>query len=362
MQPILAGARRERGQTLLIFVLAISVLLGFTAMAIDVGLFFEDRRHYQNTADAAALAGVAELPKDPAAAKQKAADWIANNGVPSSEIISIEVRSTDYTNDTVFVELQGDFGWIFGRVLGKTTDKVGASAAAQVGSLSGNNDLMPWSIVYGDSLCLDVNNDPIPGATCSVKVGAGSGTTGWYGALDLDGTGGGSAEYESNIVDGTADTVYCSVGQTEPECETTDIDALDGNKVGGTGHGIDERLLAEATAGCSLDGDDVDDFNEVFTPNTSGVADYTVTCPDSPRLIIVPIVTLNGDPVKTVTLQGWALAYLESYSCVGAAQCTGAKGHWEVQITMVDAVYSQAAGFMGAFDPSASIIVRRLIE
>ena len=29
----------ERGQTLLIFVLALTVLLGFTAMAIDVGLF-----------------------------------------------------------------------------------------------------------------------------------------------------------------------------------------------------------------------------------------------------------------------------------------------------------------------------------
>ena len=48
----------ERGQTLLIFVLALTVLLGFTAMAIDVGLFYEDRRHIQNTADAAALAGV----------------------------------------------------------------------------------------------------------------------------------------------------------------------------------------------------------------------------------------------------------------------------------------------------------------
>ena len=65
--------RRERGQTLLIFVLALTVLLGFTAMAIDLGLFFEDRRHLQNTADAAALAGVAELPANPAAAKSKAA-------------------------------------------------------------------------------------------------------------------------------------------------------------------------------------------------------------------------------------------------------------------------------------------------
>ena len=58
MNMMRATTHPERGQTLLIFVLALTVLLGFTAMAIDVGLFYEDRRHMQNTADAAALAGV----------------------------------------------------------------------------------------------------------------------------------------------------------------------------------------------------------------------------------------------------------------------------------------------------------------
>jgi len=358
-----ATTQPERGQTLLIFVLALSVLLGFTAMAIDVGLFYEDRRHMQNTADAAALAGVAELPYNPAAAKIKAAEWAANNGVPSGELKSLEVRTTDFPNDTMFVELEGQFSWVFGRVLGKTTDAVGASAAARIGSISGNNDLMPWAIVFGDSLCLDpITNDPIPGMNCSVKIGAGSGITGWYGALDLDGNGGGSAEYESNIIDGTADTVYCAVGQTDPSCETTDIDALSGNKVGGTGHGIDERLAAEATPGCTKDGDDVDNFNEVFAPNTTALSQYIVVCPESPRVIIVPIVTLNGDPIKSVTIQGWALAYLNGYKCVDAVSCTGGKGHWEVDITMVDAVYSQAAGFIGAFDPLSPVAVRRLIQ
>ena len=73
MKTTQADSRREGGQTLLIFVLALTVLLGMTAMAIDVGLLFEDRRHMQNTADAAALAGVAELPGNPAAAKSQAA-------------------------------------------------------------------------------------------------------------------------------------------------------------------------------------------------------------------------------------------------------------------------------------------------
>ena len=272
----------QRGQTLIMFVLAAGVLMGFMAMAIDVGLFYEDRRHLQNTADAAALAGVAELPVNPAAAKIKAAEWAANNGVDSSEIKTIEVRTTEFPNDTLHVEIEAEFSWIFARVLGKSKDPVGASAAARIGSISGNNDLMPWALVFGDSLCLDPLNNPIPGMNCSVKVGAGSGVTGWYGALDLDGNGGGSAEYESNIIDGTADTVYCAVGQTDPACETTDIDALSGNKVGGTGHGIAARLAAEPTPGCSKDGNDVDDFNEVFAPNSTAVAQYIVVCPDEP--------------------------------------------------------------------------------
>jgi hypothetical protein len=337
--------------------------MGIAAMAIDIGMFFEDRRHFQNSADAMALAGAAELPADPSAAKQKAEEWAANNGVDSSQISSIEVRTTDTANDTLYVEVQGDFGWIFGRVLGKSTDNVGASAAAQVGSLAGGNDLMPWAIVIGNSDCLDSSGVQIPGADCAVKVGSGLGVTGWYGALDLDSNGGGSNEYESNIVDGEAETTYCAVGQTEPECETTEVLALSGNKVGGTGQGITTRLSGEPTTGCSTDGDGTDDFGEVFVPNTSGSGSmYSVACPESPRLIIVPIVTLNGDPVKSVTIEGWALAYLDGYSCVGDGNCSGGKGHWEVKVTMVDAVYSQAAGFIGAFDPTAAVTVRRLIQ
>jgi hypothetical protein len=351
----------QRGQTLIMFVLAATVLLGFTAMAIDIGLFYEDRRHLQNAADAAALAGVSELPTDPSAAVSRAVEWASKHGIDAANV-KTEVRTTQYPNDTMYVETSGTFSWVFGRVLGQTTSAVSADAAAQVGSLAGGNDLMPWAIVIGDSACLDASGVQIPGADCSVKVGAGSSITGWYGALDLDANGGGSHEYESNIIDGTAETVYCAVGQTDPECETTDVYALSGNKVGGTGHGIEDRLASEPTAGCDTNGNGTDDFDEVFAKNVSGTPAYTVACPDSPRLIIVPIVTLNGDPIKSVTIHGWALAYLDSYACVGAATCTSGKGHWEVEITMVDAVFSQAAGFIGAFNPASAVTVRRLIQ
>src|SRR5512143_2476853 len=47
----------QRGQVLIIFVFAIIGLIGMTGLAIDGGNVYSDRRHAQNAADTAALAG-----------------------------------------------------------------------------------------------------------------------------------------------------------------------------------------------------------------------------------------------------------------------------------------------------------------
>ena len=306
--------RGERGQMLLVAAISMAVLLGFTALAIDMGLFFENRRHLQNTADAAALAGVGDLPENPALAIQDAKDWAAKNNVPAGDIKKIEVQTQFVPNDTLYVEVSQNFNWIFARAVGLKNTSVGAKAKALVGSYGGGNSIMPWAILQGDTNCLDANGKAIFGINCQVKVGAGSAIKGWYGALDLDGIGGGSSEYDSRIVDGTSQTIYCAAGNFVDPCPgTTHVDALSGNKVGGTGDGIATRLARGAQ--CDKNGNSVDDFDEVFAPGTGGT-DYTVICPDSPWLVVIPIVTTDQIPVGTVTIQGWTLAYLESYACV----------------------------------------------
>jgi len=355
--------RRERGQALIVAVLFMGVLIGFVAMTIDVGLLFHDRRQSQNSADAMALAGVAELPANPGIAIQKAKDWAVNNGVLSSEIKKIEVRTTSYPNDTLYVQLEGQFDWLFGRVLGKTTSKVGAEAAARIGSLVGGHNMMPWGLLRGDTNCLDATTGKaIYGAVCQVKVGAYDGIGGWRGALDYDGKGGGSSEYKANIIDGTVDTLYCIQGDPSPGCvsSVSIIDPLDGNKVGPTGAGIDARWGTGAK--CDGNGNGKDDFNEVFTPTGQVSPAYTVSCPNSPWLIIIPIITYDEIPIKTVTIRGWSLAYLQSYTCVDGTDCAGGKGHWEVSIKIADAAYSQTAGFLGNFNPDSGIRIRRLIQ
>jgi len=56
----------ERGQALALIALSVVVLLGFSALAIDGGMLYSDRRHAQNAADASALAagGMAALAMD----------------------------------------------------------------------------------------------------------------------------------------------------------------------------------------------------------------------------------------------------------------------------------------------------------
>ena len=358
MRSRVAERRGEGGQTLIVAALVMTAVLGFTAMTIDIGLFFEDRRSLQNAADAAALAGVAYLPQSPNTAVQTAQQWAANNGIAPGQITAIEVLSTNVSNDTVYVELDKDFDWIFGRAISLTTSNVGAQAKAIVGSLGGNSNMMPWALLQGDTDCLDANGDAKFGFNCSVKVGAGASiVNGWYGALDFDGNGGGAAEYKANIIDGTTNWRYCIAGDASPGCVSavTVVDALQGNKVGPTDLGIDTRTAVHP---CDTNSNSRDDFDEVFVANPSGDPTYTVVC-DSPRVVIIPIVSYTTTPVQTVTIRGWSLGYLDSYSCVG--NCNG-NGHWEVQITLVDAVYSQAAGFITAYDGDAAVTVRRLVE
>ena len=67
------NAKRERGQIMVLVALGLVALLGFTALAMDMGMAYADRRQAQNAADAGALAGA-----------RYAGNWLrGNNGICS---------------------------------------------------------------------------------------------------------------------------------------------------------------------------------------------------------------------------------------------------------------------------------------
>ncbi|MGO4856115.1 pilus assembly protein TadG-related protein [Arthrobacter sp. 2MCAF14] len=76
-RPDLTG--RERGASILMFALLVPVLFGSVALAIDFGHLLFERQHLSNALDAAALAGVASLPNDPATAQSAALSYANSN-------------------------------------------------------------------------------------------------------------------------------------------------------------------------------------------------------------------------------------------------------------------------------------------
>lgn len=144
-------ARPRAGSTLLIALLALVVLMGCTAMAIDVGAVHCRASRMQNTCDAAALAGAAALPvavtaKDAAAFMYQANRTGATTGVSGSngtyniggDSVTVTTPFSDaYTTsmswpsqDLVQVSATAPFPLTFARLVGLDTINVTRRAVA----------------------------------------------------------------------------------------------------------------------------------------------------------------------------------------------------------------------------------------
>ena len=72
--------RSERGQSTVLTLVFLTVLLGMAALVLDVGSWYRTKRAAQSTADAAALAGAQALPYDTAGASNLAMQYANKNG------------------------------------------------------------------------------------------------------------------------------------------------------------------------------------------------------------------------------------------------------------------------------------------
>ena len=92
----------ERGQVLPLMAIGLlAVLLGLAGLAIDVGSWYQAKRHVQAVADASALAAAQALPGDGVTAKSYATSYAATNG--GSIDTPQFAPATSPTKDTVTV-------------------------------------------------------------------------------------------------------------------------------------------------------------------------------------------------------------------------------------------------------------------
>src|SRR5262245_61293253 len=97
---------RRPGAVLVLVLICLTALMAVVAVAIDGGVLLSEKRHAQATADAAALAGAADLYKDLAANA-----GVDSGGTAKSSALAVAADngySNDGTTSTVEVRLCGN--------------------------------------------------------------------------------------------------------------------------------------------------------------------------------------------------------------------------------------------------------------
>ncbi|MDL1910300.1 hypothetical protein FBQ81_06340 [Chloroflexi bacterium CFX6] len=130
----------EKGQALILITLGIIALTGFTALAIDGGRAFEERRHAQNAADTAALAGALAHSRDEdivsAAQARATSNGYDDDGASNDVIVTVTdtasgVCPAGRPGKEIKVDITTTIDTTFARVLGRNTMTNTVSATAR---------------------------------------------------------------------------------------------------------------------------------------------------------------------------------------------------------------------------------------
>lgn len=261
--------RNEQGSVVVLAALAVVVMMGFGAIAVDVGNLYLNKTRVANVADAAALAGVQDLPGDTAQAVATARSYAAQNGNGNDIVQPVVVADNNGNNTKLKVTVIRNVPYYFARVFGITpaNQNVSATSTAKISPITATAGIVPWGIV---------KQSFVFGQTYQLKEGAGSGYNGNYGALALGGNG--ANTYRDNIKYGYSGQI--NVGDwltTEP-----------GNMSGPTSQGVDYRISQDPGA------------------------TFQTVQKDSARIVIVPVIDdLSGNGLSQVQVVGFAAFFLE---------------------------------------------------
>jgi len=287
VDPVRRVLSEEKGSVVVLVALAMTVLLGIAAIVVDVGVLYFNRVALSNAADAAALAGVQELPANPRQAEAKAASYAVKNGVEQSRITT---ALPDSHSIRVTVSRTVPLG--FARVFGIASSDVGASAKARIGAVGA---------VWGAAPFVVPDQEFVYGESYTLKYEGGEGEHGNFGGLALGGRG--ASNYEDNIKHGYQG--WLRVGEwreTEP-----------GNMSGPTVRGVEYRISqCHHSPPCAFDH----------------------CAKDCPRVLLVPVADLDPEELRgrsDVRLVGFAAFFLEGVGGYGnRCEVTGRFIRWAV--------------------------------
>jgi Flp pilus assembly protein TadG len=195
----------EKGQALILIVLAIIGLIGLTALAVDGGVAYSERRQAQNSADAAALAGALAYARgnniDAAAQSSAVNNGFDNNG--SSNTVAVSA-------------VNAPNGVCPGNQAGKDiTVVIGASVDTYFGSVVGIDELN--NTVTATARACNSYNAPMFNGNAVVSLAPSGTGFDAHGTPDWNITGGGIF---SNSSSGSSATCGGSAGVNAPSVTT----------------------------------------------------------------------------------------------------------------------------------------------
>jgi hypothetical protein len=138
--------KSQRGQSMVLTLVFLTVLLGMAAAVIDVGAWYRGHRQTQSTADATALAGAQKLPH-PDSAKTLALDYAGRNGggVNGSDVTFTSDREA---NDTIHVTARKAVPGLFTKLMGINSVTARSTSAARVSPMGAAKYAAPIGVDY----------------------------------------------------------------------------------------------------------------------------------------------------------------------------------------------------------------------
>src|SRR5438132_11649531 len=147
------NSKKQEGFVLVVVAIVLLALVGFLALAVDIGVLYSARTSAQGIADAAALAGAFTFINDtqspqPQTASRNALQVARNNSVLGQPVAAADVNvNVDVANRRVTVDVQSTQNTYFARALGVQTANVGVEAVAEAAQYAtGSACTKPWFI------------------------------------------------------------------------------------------------------------------------------------------------------------------------------------------------------------------------
>jgi Flp pilus assembly protein TadG len=144
---------RQRGYVMVTLAGLLFVLLGFSALVVDLGILYSARTSAQRAADAAALAGAFTFVVDPTSPQPATATQHAQQAAVNNKILGVPIQpgdvtiSVDTTNRRVTATVARNEGTFFGGVLGITNSSVQTTAYAEASpNATSSYCVKPWFI------------------------------------------------------------------------------------------------------------------------------------------------------------------------------------------------------------------------